>query len=179
MVEFDDGSVKAQIGPPDMKLPIQYAMLYPERQPNEGIPRLDITQAMSMTFEPMNPGPLPLLPPGSGSRSEGRNIPRRPLRLRRNRRRAVPGRTHPLHPHPQGGRSRPRTLHEPNPRRQHRTHPHRRPVGPRHRPQTNPHPHEQQPASPSTILPTPSVIPITPLRHSRAGGNPSPPSRSP
>ena len=54
MVEFEDGSVKAQIGPPDMKLPIQYAMLYPERRPNQGIPRLDITKAMSMTFEPMS-----------------------------------------------------------------------------------------------------------------------------
>ena len=62
MVEFDDGSVKAQIGPPDMKLPIQYAMLYPERQPNEGIPRLDITQSMSMTFEPMNPTLYPCFP---------------------------------------------------------------------------------------------------------------------
>ena len=38
MVEFDDGSVKAQIGPPDMKLPIQYAMLYPERQPQRRHP---------------------------------------------------------------------------------------------------------------------------------------------
>ena len=62
MVEFDDGSVKAQIGPPDMKLPIQYAMLYPERQPNEGIPRLDITQAMAMTFEPMDPALYPCFP---------------------------------------------------------------------------------------------------------------------
>ncbi len=62
MVEFDDGSVKAQIGPPDMKLPIQYAMLYPERQPNEGIPRLDITQAIAMTFEPMDPALYPCFP---------------------------------------------------------------------------------------------------------------------
>ena len=62
MVEFDDGSVKAQIGPPDMKLPIQYAMLYPERHPNEGIPRLDITQAMAMTFEPMDPALYPCFP---------------------------------------------------------------------------------------------------------------------
>ena len=62
MVEFDDGSVKAQIGPPDMKLPIQYAMLYPERQANDGIPRLDITQAMAMTFEPMDPALYPCFP---------------------------------------------------------------------------------------------------------------------
>ena len=62
MVEFEDGSVKAQIGPPDMKLPIQYAMLYPERQANEGIPRLDISQAMAMTFEPMEPALYPCFP---------------------------------------------------------------------------------------------------------------------
>ena len=31
MVEFRDGSVKAQLGSPDMRLPIQYAILYPER----------------------------------------------------------------------------------------------------------------------------------------------------
>ena len=62
MVEFEDGSVKAQIGPPDMKLPIQYAMLYPERQANEGISRLDISQAMTMTFEPMDPALYPCFP---------------------------------------------------------------------------------------------------------------------
>lgn len=33
MVEFEDGSVKAQLGTPDMRLPIQYALLYPERRP--------------------------------------------------------------------------------------------------------------------------------------------------
>lgn len=33
MVEFADGSVKAQLGTPDMRLPIQYALLYPERRP--------------------------------------------------------------------------------------------------------------------------------------------------
>ena len=45
-----------------MKLPIQYAMLYPERQANEGIPRLDISQAMAMTFEPMDPALYPCFP---------------------------------------------------------------------------------------------------------------------
>ena len=54
MVEFTDGSVKAQIGPPDMRLPIQYALFYPERRQNDAIPRLDISEAMSMTFEPLD-----------------------------------------------------------------------------------------------------------------------------
>ncbi|MBM3925148.1 MAG: 1-deoxy-D-xylulose-5-phosphate reductoisomerase [SAR202 cluster bacterium] len=59
MVEFADGSVKAQVGPPDMRLPIQYAMLYPERRPNESLPRFDITVPTSMTFEPLDPARYP------------------------------------------------------------------------------------------------------------------------
>ncbi len=51
MVEFNDGSVIAQLGPPDMKLPIQYALCYPERC--AGIaPRLNFGQAMQLDFEP-------------------------------------------------------------------------------------------------------------------------------
>jgi len=43
MVEFEDGSVKAQLGTPDMKLPIQYALYYPKRRPLAG-DRLDFTK---------------------------------------------------------------------------------------------------------------------------------------
>jgi 1-deoxy-D-xylulose-5-phosphate reductoisomerase len=53
MVEFDDGSVKAQLGPPSMRLPIQYALFYPRRLANEEIPRLDIGVAWSLDFEPL------------------------------------------------------------------------------------------------------------------------------
>jgi 1-deoxy-D-xylulose-5-phosphate reductoisomerase len=35
MVQFEDGSIKAQMGLPDMKLPIQYAMAFPQRIPND------------------------------------------------------------------------------------------------------------------------------------------------
>ena len=59
MVEFDDGSVKAQLGPPSMRLPIQYALFYPQRFPNEEIPRLDISTAWSLDFEPMQPERFP------------------------------------------------------------------------------------------------------------------------
>ena len=59
MVEFADGSVKAQMGPPDMRLPIQYSLFYPNRLPNDAIPKLDIGVAMSMTFEPMEPERYP------------------------------------------------------------------------------------------------------------------------
>jgi len=41
MVEFADGSLKAQLSWPDMRLPIQYALSYPERLPNDSLPRLD------------------------------------------------------------------------------------------------------------------------------------------
>ncbi|MCI6231219.1 MAG: 1-deoxy-D-xylulose-5-phosphate reductoisomerase [Selenomonas sp.] len=50
MVQFVDGAVIAQLGAPDMKLPIQYALTYPERQPSE-FPRLDFWQMKDLTFE--------------------------------------------------------------------------------------------------------------------------------
>ncbi|HVN47377.1 MAG TPA: 1-deoxy-D-xylulose-5-phosphate reductoisomerase [Bacteroidota bacterium] len=49
MVEFVDGSVKAQLGMPDMKLPIQYALTYPERLPLDGT-RIDFPHLHTMTF---------------------------------------------------------------------------------------------------------------------------------
>ncbi len=51
LVEFNDGSVIAQLSPPDMKLPIQYALTYPKRSPSPA-PRLDLTQSMQLDFEP-------------------------------------------------------------------------------------------------------------------------------
>jgi 1-deoxy-D-xylulose-5-phosphate reductoisomerase len=50
LVQFRDGSVIAQLGCPDMRLPIQYALLYPQR-PESPWPRLDLTQAGALTFE--------------------------------------------------------------------------------------------------------------------------------
>ena len=49
MVEFIDGSVKAQLGIPDMKLPIQYALTFPDRFPMNG-ERLSFPKLQSMTF---------------------------------------------------------------------------------------------------------------------------------
>ncbi len=49
-VEFIDGSVIAQMGTPDMKLPIQYALYYPERRPLGG-DRLDLFKLANITFE--------------------------------------------------------------------------------------------------------------------------------
>ena len=49
MVEFVDGSIKAQLGLPDMKIPIQYALTYPDRLPMNST-RLDFPTLQSMTF---------------------------------------------------------------------------------------------------------------------------------
>jgi len=51
MVEFVDGSIKAHLGYPDMRLPIQYALSYPERIPNPELPRLDWSNISNLTFE--------------------------------------------------------------------------------------------------------------------------------
>lgn len=50
LVQFQDGSLKAQMGLPDMKLPIQYAMAFPQRIPND-FPRYDFRKVSTLTFE--------------------------------------------------------------------------------------------------------------------------------
>ena len=50
MVQFEDGSIKAQMGLPDMKLPIQYAMAFPNRIPNQ-FPRYDFKKQGTLSFE--------------------------------------------------------------------------------------------------------------------------------
>jgi 1-deoxy-D-xylulose-5-phosphate reductoisomerase len=50
LVEFQDGSVKAQLGAPDMRLPIQCALTYPERVPGVSVPRLDLKMIGTLNF---------------------------------------------------------------------------------------------------------------------------------
>jgi len=50
MVQFQDGSIKAQMGLPDMKLPIQYALAFPRRIDND-FPRYDFRKPSNLTFE--------------------------------------------------------------------------------------------------------------------------------
>jgi 1-deoxy-D-xylulose-5-phosphate reductoisomerase len=50
MVQFEDGSIKAQMGMPDMKLPIQYALAFPKRIAND-FPRYDFRKVHTLTFE--------------------------------------------------------------------------------------------------------------------------------
>ena len=52
MVEFIDGSYKAQLSFPDMRLPIQYALTFPERVANTELPKLDWGKIKDLTFEP-------------------------------------------------------------------------------------------------------------------------------
>jgi 1-deoxy-D-xylulose-5-phosphate reductoisomerase len=61
MVEFADGSVKAQLSYPDMRLPIQYALSYPYRLENPELPRLDWDKVRELTFEPPDTAKFPCL----------------------------------------------------------------------------------------------------------------------
>jgi 1-deoxy-D-xylulose-5-phosphate reductoisomerase len=61
MVEFADGSLKAQLSTPDMRFPIQYALSYPERLANPRLPHIDLARLNSLTFEPINYSMFPCL----------------------------------------------------------------------------------------------------------------------
>ena len=60
LVEFRDGSVMAQLSPPDMKLPIQYALTYPDRWDCPS-PKLDLASVLSLDFEPPDLDRFPAL----------------------------------------------------------------------------------------------------------------------
>ncbi|MBV8481177.1 MAG: 1-deoxy-D-xylulose-5-phosphate reductoisomerase, partial [Actinobacteria bacterium] len=60
MVEFVDGSVLAQLSPPDMRLPIQYALTYPDRVPGPN-PALDWARSFALHFEPPDRQTFPSL----------------------------------------------------------------------------------------------------------------------
>ena len=61
LVEFRDGSVKAQLGLPNMRLPIQCALSYPERLPCLAVPRLDLAAVGALSFAPPDFGRYPCL----------------------------------------------------------------------------------------------------------------------
>ena len=75
MVEFDDGSVKAQLGPPSMRLPIQYALFYPQRFANAEIPRLEIGAPWSLDFEPLEPERFPCFDLAVEAGKQGGTVP--------------------------------------------------------------------------------------------------------
>ena len=61
MVQFADGSIKAQLSRPDMRLPIQYALGYPDRHFNPQLPLMDWDKAMALNFEPPDLAKFPCL----------------------------------------------------------------------------------------------------------------------
>ena len=74
MVEFVDGSVKAQLGIPDMKLPIQYALTYPERPPS-AFKRVDFAALGRLTFQDPDTERFPCLALAFRAMREGGTAP--------------------------------------------------------------------------------------------------------
>lgn len=75
MVEFEDGAVIAQLGTPDMKLPIQYALTWPERMEIKGGGRLDFAELTSIAFEKPDMVNFPALALAYEAGKRGGNIP--------------------------------------------------------------------------------------------------------
>lgn len=74
MVEYEDGAVIAQLGTPDMRLPIQYALYYPERRPLSGR-RLNFYELSSLTFEQPDPDTFTGLALAYRAMQAGGNMP--------------------------------------------------------------------------------------------------------
>ncbi|MBP5332941.1 MAG: 1-deoxy-D-xylulose-5-phosphate reductoisomerase [Bacteroidales bacterium] len=74
MVEFEDGAVIAQLGLPDMRIPIQLALAYPERLHLEG-PRLDFGKLSALTFDEPDLEKFPCLALAFEALERGGNIP--------------------------------------------------------------------------------------------------------
>ena len=73
-VQFTDGAIKAQLGAPDMRLPIQYALSFPERLASD-FPRADLLQLGNLTFEKPDMDRFPNLALAYEAMSRGGNIP--------------------------------------------------------------------------------------------------------
>ena len=73
-VEYDDGAVIAQLGLPDMKLPIQYALVYPERRPMRA-PFMDLFAIHQLTFEAPDTETFPGLALAYRAAREGGSMP--------------------------------------------------------------------------------------------------------
>jgi 1-deoxy-D-xylulose-5-phosphate reductoisomerase len=75
MVEFQDGAVMAQLGTPDMRLPIQYALTYPERLPLANSHNLDFWEMSQITFEKPDTDTFLGLPFAYEAAERGGNVP--------------------------------------------------------------------------------------------------------
>jgi 1-deoxy-D-xylulose-5-phosphate reductoisomerase len=74
MVEFVDGTVLAQLGVTDMRLPIQYALSYPERW-DAAIPGLDLARALKLEFDVPDVARFPCLPLAYRALRAGGSLP--------------------------------------------------------------------------------------------------------
>ena len=74
MVEYVDGAIMAQLGMPDMKLPIQYALFYPDRRPMDG-KRVDFFELGQMTFEKPDMKTFPGLKLAYDAMKQGGSMP--------------------------------------------------------------------------------------------------------
>ncbi len=74
MVSFADGSIKAQLSSPDMRLPIQYALTYPEHKPLD-VPRLDFSKLGGFTFSAPDLEKFPCLAMAIEAMKKGGNLP--------------------------------------------------------------------------------------------------------
>nr|WP_197526069.1 1-deoxy-D-xylulose-5-phosphate reductoisomerase [Gemmatimonas aurantiaca] len=75
LVEFVDGSVLAQMGVPSMELPILYALTWPERLPDAGVPPFDLVGLGSLTFEAVRHDDFPMLALGIAAGRQGGAAP--------------------------------------------------------------------------------------------------------
>ena len=75
LVEFVDGSIKAQMAPPDMRLPVQYALFHPSRVKSEWLDRLDIATIGSLDFERLETVRYPCFPIGMEAARAGGTYP--------------------------------------------------------------------------------------------------------
>jgi 1-deoxy-D-xylulose-5-phosphate reductoisomerase len=71
LVEYQDGSILAELAASDMRIPIQYALTYPERAETE-LPRLDLSEVAAMRFEPLDHDRFPAFATVLSAAEEGR-----------------------------------------------------------------------------------------------------------
>jgi 1-deoxy-D-xylulose-5-phosphate reductoisomerase len=75
LVAYDDGSVLAQLGLPDMRTPISYALSWPDRMPLPGVERLDLAKIGRLDFLPPDPQRFPALKAARAAVSAGGGAP--------------------------------------------------------------------------------------------------------
>ena len=74
-VEFKDRSIIAQLGVPDMRIPIQYALMYPSRVENESLPKLNLFEKKELTFEEPDLERFPCLAMAYDAGIKGGSVP--------------------------------------------------------------------------------------------------------